>query len=377
MSKTYTLRDLLDKGLVPADQEAALLKVAERFSVALSTPLMEAIEAAQDQNLDLQQDLSPDPNHHSSHQPNPMAQQFIPNPAELEIKAEELKEPLGEDHLSPVKGIVHRYPDRCLLMPLMVCPAYCRFCFRREKVSKKNQSLKPEELKVAIAYIQSHPEIWEVILTGGEPLMLKARALGAIIAALNAIEHVAVIRIHTRMPVVDPASVTQELVQALDSPKAVYVVLHANHPSELTSDTRAACARFISAGIPMLSQTVLLKGINDDPQIMGALMRALVCSRIKPYYLHHAELAEGTSHFRTSVQKGQKLMQSLRGHYSGLCQPSYVLDIPGGYGKVPIHKSYLSSHITAQEHGKDYLIEDYQGKQHCYRCTAEDEHIVN
>ncbi len=358
MSKSHTLNSLRKRGLIPEseqsqdqkDSQDPILQVAEQFSVAVSEPLLELIEA------------SPDPKKH------PMALQFLPNPAELDIRPEEFSDPLGENALSPLKGIVHRYPDRCLLMPLMVCPTYCRFCFRREKVAKKDQSLSSDELAKACAYIVEHPAIWEVILTGGEPLMLKPEKLRAIIETLNTIDHVKVIRIHTRLPVFDPERITEALVEALNSPKAVYVLLHTNHPTELTESTLNACARFIRAGIPMLSQTVLLKGINDDPVILGQLMRALVSHRIKPYYLHHGELAQGTSHFRTSMKQGQDLVKALRGHYSGLCQATYVLDIPGGYGKVPIHSGYIKAikPIDDKTGACHYRVKDYQGCEHDY-----------
>lgn len=356
MSKSYTLSALRKRGLIPTNEQSQdqknpqdpIVQVAEQFSVAVSEHLLQLIEA------------SPDPKQH------PMALQFLPNPAELDIRPEEFSDPLGEETRSPVKGIVHRYADRCLLMPLMVCPTYCRFCFRREKVAKKDQSLSSDELAKACAYIAEHPLIWEVILTGGEPLMLKPEKLRAIIETLNTIDHVKVIRIHTRLPVFDPERITKALVEALQSPKAVYVALHVNHPTELTEPTINACASFIQAGIPMLSQTVLLKGINDNPVVMGQLMRDLVSHRIKPYYLHHGELAQGTSHFRTSIKQGQDLVKALRGHYSGLCQPTYVLDIPGGHGKVPIHERAIQA-ITPRDDGANrYVVEDYRGCKHEY-----------
>jgi lysine 2,3-aminomutase len=196
-----------------------------------------------------------------------------------------------------------------------------------------------------------------VILTGGDPLVLSPRRLKEIVAALDAIPHVGVIRIHTRVPVVDPARISAELIDALRADKAVYVALHANHPRELTHDALAACRRITESGIPMLSQSVLLKGINDDPQTLETLLRAFVRNRIKPYYLHHADLAPGTSQFRTTIEEGQALLRDLRGRVSGLCQPTYVLDIPGGAGKVPVGPSYLH---------QDGTVEDPNGSQHDY-----------
>ena len=281
----------------------------------------------------------------------PVARQFVPDPREGEVAAEERADPIGDDAFSPVKGIVHRYPDRVLLKPLLACPVYCRFCFRREAVGKTNSTLSAAELEAAFAYIAAHEEIWEVILTGGDPMALSPRRLGAILARLEAIAHVEVIRIHTRVPVVDPKRVSAALVGAVTRDKPVYVAIHCNHPDEITDAARRALARLADAGIPLLSQTVLLKGVNDDAATLEALFRALVRNRVKPYYLHHADLARGTSHFRTAIADGQALMAALRGRVSGLAQPTYVLDIPGGHGKVPIGPCYVANGRVTDPHG--------------------------
>ena len=208
----------------------------------------------------------------------------------------------------------------------------------------------------------AHPEIWEVILTGGDPLVLSARRLGAVIERIAAIDHVKIIRLHTRLPVVAPDRITPALVRALKAPgKTTYVALHANHPRELTPQVRAACARIVDAGIPMVSQSVLLRGVNDDADTLTQLMRAFVECRIKPYYLHHADLAPGTAHFRTTIAEGQALMRALRGRVSGLAQPTYVLDIPGGYGKVPVGPGYIDMCGDAGA-----LVEDINGVKHAY-----------
>jgi lysine 2,3-aminomutase len=261
---------------------------------------------------------------------------------------------------------VHRYPDRVLLKLLHACPVYCRFCFRREVVGPGGaNALSSEALEVALDYIRCHDAIWEVILTGGDPLALSARRLAEIMAALAAIDHVKVVRLHTRVPVVDPSRVTHELVTALKiAPKATYVALHANHPREFTEAARAACARLVDAGIPMVSQSVLLKGVNDDIETLGRLMRAFVENRIKPYYLHHGDLAPGTAHLRTDIATGQALMRALHGRFSGLCQPSYVLDIPSGHGKSPIGPTYL------RPDGDGVAIEDFKGEMHLYPTDA-------
>lgn len=257
---------------------------------------------------------------------------------------------------------MHRYPDRVLLKLTHVCAVYCRFCFRREMVGPGAEPLTTQQLDAALDYIASQPNIWEVILTGGDPLVLSPRRIKDLMTRLAAIDHVKVVRVHTRVPVAEPSRITPALAKALKiKGKATYVVLHANHARELTDAAREACDRFIDLGIPMLSQSVLLNGVNDDPQTLGALMRKLVECRIKPYYLHHGDLASGTSHLRTSIEHGQALMRALRGRFSGLCQPEYVLDIPGGHGKSPIGPNYLSPDAAG-----GWRVEDFNGASHCY-----------
>ncbi|MEA3027826.1 MAG: lysine 2,3-aminomutase [Alphaproteobacteria bacterium] len=340
------LSELEAAALTPPEKRAALEKVAAQYAVAITPAMAGLIDRA-------------DPN-------DPVARQFVPDPAELVVQRQERADPIGDHAHSPVHGIVHRYPDRVLLKLTHVCAVYCRFCFRREMIGPAAEPLTANELDAALGYIAAHPKIWEVVLTGGDPLVLSARRLKQVVTRLAAIAHVKIIRVHTRMPVADPARITPGLVRALKAKgKATYVVLHANHARELTDAARQACARLVDAGIPMLSQSVLLAGINDDPRTLGELMRALVECRIKPYYLHHGDLAPGTSHLRTSIEHGQKLMRALRGRLSGLCQPSYVLDIPGGHGKSPIGPNYLSR----DEAGR-LRIEDFNGGSHCYPPTS-------
>ena len=340
--------DLVAAGIVAPEQAAAIDAVAESFAVAVSPAMLDLIRSG-----DFDEGI---------------ARQFVPSAAELETRPEELADPIGDEAHAPVKGIVHRYRDRVLLKPIHVCPVYCRFCFRREMVGPGSEALTPAELEAALAYIRSQPGIWEVILSGGDPLMLSPRRLGHIVRALDAIAHVGVIRLHSRVPVADPARVTPALVAALEAAKAVFVVLHCNHPAELTEAARAAIRAIQRAGIPMLSQSVLLKGVNDDAATLTALLRALVAARIKPYYLHHADLARGTAHFRTTIAEGQALMRALRGDVSGLCQPTYVLDIPGGHGKVPIGPAYLAEGGAPGR----YRVADPGGRVHDYppRCES-------
>jgi lysine 2,3-aminomutase len=334
--------DLVTAGLASADELRGLEAVAARYAVSISPEMAELIEAA-------------DP-------ADPIARQFIPSPAELNPRPEERPDPIGDDAHAAAPGIVHRYPDRVLLKLTSVCPVYCRFCFRREMVGQGGPAmLSDADLAAALAYVGALPEIWEVVMTGGDPLILSSRRLADVTRRLAAIEHVKVLRWHTRVPVVEPSWIDAALVEALKAPgKATYVVIHANHPRELTEAARAALARLADAGIPLLSQSVLLNGVNDDPATLAALMRAFVENRVKPYYLHHGDLAPGTAHFRTTIAEGQALMHSLRGRVSGLCQPTYVLDIPGGYGKAPIGPSYLS------EEDGHCCVEDRQGRTHIY-----------
>jgi lysine 2,3-aminomutase len=332
------IEEACDHALVSRDRIAALQDVAARYAVAITPAMADAIDPG-------------DPD-------DPIARQFVPDPRELDQHPDESADPIADDPFTPLEGIVHRYPDRVLLKAVNVCAVYCRFCFRREMVGPGRGGLSPAALTRALDYIAAHPQIWEVILSGGDPLVLSARRLRDVIASLSAIEHVKVIRLHSRVPAVAPERINAATIRALRTTKAMFVVLHANHPRELTKDARAACARLIGAGIPMLSQSVLLRGVNDDAQTLEALMRALVECRIKPYYLHHADLAPGTAHLRTGIAEGQDLMRALRGRVSGLCQPAYVLDIPGGHGKSPIGPSYISS--------DGGTIEDFNGRRHAY-----------
>ena len=337
-------KDLVGAGLARPDRLAELERVASRYAVAVTSDLADLVDPA-------------DP-------ADPIARQFVPSAAELARLPEELADPIGDAAHAPVAGIVHRYPDRVLLKPVHVCAVYCRFCFRREMVGPgKAETLSPAQIAAALAYIRERPEIWEVILSGGDPLVMSPRRLAGLMRDLAAIEHVKVVRIHTRLPVADPARITPALVAALQRADATtWIVLHANHARELTPAARAACARLVAAGLPMLAQSVLLKGVNDDPATLEALMRALVETRIKPYYLHHGDMAPGTSHFRTSIADGQALMRAMRGRVSGLCQPSYVLDIPGGHGKSPIGPCYLTL-----DEGGGYRVEDWQGRRRHHR----------
>lgn len=335
--------DLVSAGFATGAHTDTLTAVAERYAVAI-TPDMASLIVAGDPA-------------------DPIARQFVPSASELITHAAELADPIGDHIKSPVPGLVHRYVDRVLLKLTGVCPVYCRFCFRREMVGPEaGHNLTDAELTGALDYIRATPAIWEVILTGGDPFMLSERRVGFLMQALDTIPHVKIVRWHTRVPVVAPHRVTDPFVQALsETSKTVIVGLHANHPRELTPQARAAIARLADAGIPLLSQTVLLRSVNDDPATLEALMRSFVEARVMPYYLHHGDLAPGTGHFRLPVARGIALVRDLHRRLSGIARPDYVLDLPGAFGKV----SLLSADVRLTADGCE--IRDANGGLHIYR----------
>ncbi len=341
-STSRSISDLVRGGLVPEEKQAELERVAARYAVAI-TPAMAALIDADDPA-------------------DPIARQFVPDAAELVTTEAERPDPIGDDVHQVREGLIHRYPDRVLFKLVSVCPVYCRFCFRRETVGQTGAGmLSPTAIAAALDYIREHDCVWEVILSGGDPLIAAPRRLKAVMTALAAIDHVKVVRFHSRVPVVAPERVTDDLAAALTaSGKAAWLAVHANHPRELTGDARAALRRLADAGLSLVSQTVLLKGVNDDAETLAALMRGFVEAGVKPYYLHHGDLAPGTGHFRTTLGEGRALMKALRGRLSGLCQPTYVLDIPGGHGKAPVGPDAVSHEDGA------CLIEDFAGTRHAY-----------
>lgn len=294
---------------------------------------------------------------------DPVGRQYVPDIRENILSPQEDADPIGDDAHSPCKGIVHRYPDRVLLKITDTCAVYCRFCFRKEMVGKGDGVLRDSILEEAYAYIAGKPDIREVILTGGDPLTLSNRRLKEVMDRLSALKNIDIIRFHTRAPLVNPERVDDGLIEILaGAEKAVYVVLHVNHAQEMDDNVRKSIRRLNRSGAVLLSQTVLLKDVNDDPAILADLFRTLLKNRIKPYYLHHPDLAPGTGHFRLGIERGQEIMKALRGHVTGLAWPTYVLDLPGGHGKMPLTQSYIQE--TAQG---CYLIEDYKGNVHLYQ----------
>ena len=336
-----TGRQLADADLIGDDDVETVDRVGNRYSIALPAGLAALIDPA-------------DP-------ADPIARQFIPEPAELEISDGELEDPIGDAAHSPVPGLVHRYPDRVLLMPTLSCPVYCRYCFRRDRVGRDAAAPTTEDIDAAIDYIHADENIHEVILTGGDPLSLSDAHLGGLLTRLAAIPHLNNLRIHSRVPVALPGRVTGKLVEALNYGLPVWMVLHANHARELTDDVAAACDQLTRSGIPLLSQSVLLKGVNDDVDTLTDLFRRLIALKVKPYYLHHPDRARGTARFRLTLQEGRDLVDALHGSISGLCQPTYVVDIPGGYGKAPAHRA------AAEPGDGDWRLRDFQDETHRYR----------
>jgi lysine 2,3-aminomutase len=337
-----SLDDLLGAGLISSEEVATLAPVAAHYAIGVTDAMANLI----DRN---------DP-------ADPIARQFVPDLREMEVTEQESVDPIGDEAHSPVEGIVHRYPDRALLKLVHICPVYCRFCFRREMVGPdKGEMLSERALDRAFDYLAGHDEIWELVITGGDPLILSPRRLAAIGERLATIPHIKIVRWHTRVPVVMPEAVTKALAAALrPMGKTVWLAVHANHPRELTDDARRAFKTLVDAGIHLISQTVLLKGVNDSVAVLTALMRGFVEAGIKPYYLHHGDLAPGTSHWRTSITEGKSLITALRGALSGLAQPTYVIDLPGGHGKVPI------APLSCDVEGEGWRITDWQGYTHLY-----------
>ncbi len=338
-----SLDALLAEGLVPARDAPALRAVEREFRIRITPGMRAAIADPAD----------------------PVGRQFLPTTAEGDAGEDALADPIGDRVHAPVPGLTHRYPDRVILHVTQTCEVYCRFCFRRETVGATGL-LPDADLDRALAYIAERPQIREVILTGGDPLTLSPRRLAALTGALGAMPHVDVVRFHTRVPVVAPDRITPALIAALEGRATPVMVIHTNHAQELTPAALSALERLARAGIPLLSQSVLLRGINDSADALEGLFRALIRARVRPYYLHHCDLARGAGHFRTTIAEGQALMAELRGRLSGICLPTYMLDIPGGHGKVPIGPGYV-----AGERG-NWTVTDPQGATHRYRDPPRD-----
>jgi lysine 2,3-aminomutase len=336
MSASTTLRDvdaLIAARLIEPTARDAIAEVARRYAIAIPATLQTLIENASD----------------------PIARQFVPHEDELITAPNETADPIADEALSPVPGIVHRYPDRALLKPLLICPVYCRFCFRREHVGPDGGLLSPKQLDAAYAWLREHTAIREVILTGGDPLMLSPRRLAGVLAALEDIPHIETLRIHTRLPIATPEAVTDELLAALRTERPLWIAIHANSALEFTPAARAALAR-LARTAPLLGQSVLLAGVNDSAEEMEALLRAMLAARIKPYYLHQLDAAPGTARFHVPVERGRAILAALRGRVTGLALPTYVLDIPGGHGKVPIGPDHWRGTAVLDRDGASHEV---------------------
>jgi lysine 2,3-aminomutase len=291
----------------------------------------------------------------------PLRRQVVPTLHELDHSACDLTDPLNEDGQSPVPGLVHRYPDRVLLLVTDQCASYCRHCTRRRLVGNELWHMSAEHMQRALDYIARTPQVRDVLVSGGDPLMLRDATLERLLHSLRNIPHVEIIRIGSRTPVFLPQRITTELVTMLRRYHPIYINIHVNHPLEITDEMAQACGRLADAGIPLGSQTVLLAGINDCPNVMKKLMQRLLQIRVRPYYIYQCDLSDGIGHFRTSVQTGIEIMEALRGHTSGLAVPTFVIDAPGGGGKIPVGPQYVLSRVPER-----VILRNYRGEVASY-----------
>lgn len=297
-----------------------------------------------------------------NYQDDPVFKQAFPCPSEIMIEQHDMEDPLAEDRDSPVPGITHRYPDRVLFHVSNICSMYCRHCTRKRKVGDRDYIPARNDIKQGIDYIKNNPNVRDVLLSGGDPFMLSNEYLDWLLGEIKQIKHVQVIRIGTRMPVVLPYRVTDELIEVLKKHQPLWINTHFNHPREITISSKEALRKLADAGFPLGNQSVLLAGINDCPRIMKALVHKLVENRVRPYYLYQCDLSEGLSHFRTPISKGIEIMESLIGHTSGFAIPTYVIDAPGGGGKIPIMPNYLISMSTNK-----VVLRNYEGVISSYK----------
>lgn len=290
----------------------------------------------------------------------PIRLQTMPSMGEVERATADMRDPLGEDSNSPVPGLVHRYPDRVLFLITTSCAMYCRFCTRRRIVLEKEHRTE-REVEQVVAYLKEHPEVRDIIISGGDALFIGDKFLEGVIEKIRSVPSIEIIRIASRIPVVCPMRITETLVTMLRKYAPLYMMTHYNHPYEVTDEAKKACAMLVDHGIPIFNQTVLLRKINSDSVILKSLFHELLKNRVKPYYLYQCDLSEGIEHFRTPVQKGIEMIESLRGHTSGLAVPEFVIDAPGGGGKVPVMPQYLIS-----ESDKRVVVRNYKGSLHAY-----------
>ncbi|WP_051688232.1 lysine 2,3-aminomutase [Desulfofalx alkaliphila] len=336
------------KGIISLSEQEAkgIEKCLKRFRMAI-TPYYASIMHPTDKNC-------------------PVRKQAVPSDLELKVTTSDMEDPLHEDVDSPVPGVTHRYPDRALLLVTDQCSMYCRHCTRRRMAGSHDSPLPKAQVDKAIRYIRKTKEIRDVVISGGDPLTLCESKLEYILKQLRAIEHVEIIRIGTRMPVVLPQRITDELCNMLKKYHPVWINTHFNHPQEITKETTEACSKLANAGIPLGNQSVLLKGVNDCAYIYKELVRNLVKIRVRPYYLYQCDLSMGIGHFRTSVSKGIEIIESLRGHTSGLSIPQFVVDAPGGGGKIPVNPQYMISQSDSK-----VVLRNYEGEMFVYEETPD------
>jgi lysine 2,3-aminomutase len=332
---------LVARGLVTPADAPALRAVAERFELLVSDYYLSLIDPR-------------DP-------ACPIRKQALPDAAELLVAPGERADPIGDAAHTPTRLLVHRYPDRALLFPTFRCPMYCRYCFRKVALNDEPVRLR-RDLDAALAYLRAHPAIREVILSGGDPLMLSDARLGELLGALRSIPSVRRLRIHTRFPVTLPMRVDASLAALLAAHRPLYVVTHFNHPRELTDEARRACGALVDAGVTVLNQAVLLDGVNADPDVLAALFTGLLEWQVRPYYLHHPDLTVGTSQFRVSLERGLAITRALRGRLTGLAWPTYVIDIPGGGGKVPVDSDF----VRRGDRPGHWILKSPLGGEHAY-----------
>lgn len=338
-----TPEDLVERGLLSPEQAHKLAPVAQRFEMLVSDYYLSLIDPD-------------DPN-------DPVRRQALPDLAELAARPDERSDPIGDHAHQATPILVHRYPDRALLFPTFRCPMFCRYCFRKVTLNEEAVHLR-QQLPPAVDYLRAHPQIKEVILSGGDPLMLPDHRLLMVIDAVRALPHIERIRLHTRFPVTLPQRLTPELAEGLGARRPLYVVTHFNHPRELSEVAAAGIERLVRQGITVLNQSVLLVGVNDDTQVLAELFSTLLRWQVRPYYLHHPDLTVGTQHFRLSLERGLALVRGLRGHITGLAWPTYVLDIPGGGGKVPVDSHFVQPDLEVP--GRWWLESPLTGARQIY-----------
>lgn len=364
-NRITTLQDLKKYITLPPEEEQGIEKCLETFRMAITPYYLSLI------------DLN-DPE-------DPIRKQAVPSAEELYFAPEESADSLHEDTDSPVKGLTHRYPDRVLFLLTDRCAAYCRHCTRRRLVGQTDNAMPKEQIDACIEYIRNHPEVRDVLLSGGDALMQSDEMLEYVISSLRKIPHVEIIRLGSRVPVVMPQRVTQKLCDMLKKYHPIWLNVHFNHPNEITPESAAACARLADAGIPLGNQSVLLAGVNDCVHVMRKLVNDLVRIRVRPYYIYVCDLSLGLSHFRTPVSKGIEIIEGLRGHTSGYCIPTFVVDAPGGGGKVPVMPNYVLSQTPRKVILRNFegVIttytepEHYESKCNCPVCRGEKENTLS